>query len=51
VKDLPVLQCDRCSEYFLEYPTLARVEQILASTNKGAELGIVAFAASRADAR
>jgi YgiT-type zinc finger domain-containing protein len=45
VKDLPVFQCERCSEYSMDDPTFARVEQLLARTDKAAELEIVPFAA------
>jgi YgiT-type zinc finger domain-containing protein len=45
VKDLPVLQCERCSEYLMDDPTFARVEEMLAHADKGAELEIIAFAA------
>jgi len=29
LKDLPVLQCDNCTEYFLDDPVMRRVEEIL----------------------
>jgi YgiT-type zinc finger domain-containing protein len=45
VKALPVLQCERCSEYSMDDPTFARVEEMLARTDKAAELEIVRFAA------
>lgn len=45
VKQLPVLQCDRCSEYSLDDPTFARVEEMLSSADKHAELEIIPFAA------
>lgn len=45
VKSLPVLQCDRCSEYALDDPTFARVEQILSRVEDGTELEIISFAA------
>lgn len=45
VKSLPVLQCERCSEYSLDDATFARVEQMLSQTDKAAELEIVPFAA------
>jgi len=45
VKDLPVLQCERCSEYLMDDPTFARVEEMLAHADRGAELEIIAFAA------
>ena len=45
IKDLPVFQCDRCSEYSMDDPTFARVEQMLLRTDKSVELEIVPFAA------
>ena len=45
VKQLPVLQCDRCSEYSLDDLTFARVEEMLSNANKDAELEIIPFAA------
>jgi YgiT-type zinc finger domain-containing protein len=45
VKALAVLQCERCSEYLMDDPTFARVEQMLSRTDKATELEIVPFAA------
>lgn len=45
VKNLPVFQCERCSEYSMDDPTFARVEELLARTDKAVELEIIAFAA------
>ena len=45
VKDLPVLQCEGCSEYLLEDATLARVDELLAGADSSAELEIIRFAA------
>jgi YgiT-type zinc finger domain-containing protein len=45
VKDLPVFQCERCSEYSMDDATFARVEEMLARADQNAELEIVAFAA------
>jgi YgiT-type zinc finger domain-containing protein len=45
VKDLPVLQCEGCSEYLLEDATLARVDELLAHADSSAELEIIHFAA------
>ena len=45
VKELPVLQCDGCSEYLLEDATLARVDELLAHADSSAELEIIRFAA------
>jgi YgiT-type zinc finger domain-containing protein len=45
IKNLPVLQCERCPEYSMDDATFARVEKILARADRSAELEIVAFAA------
>ncbi len=45
VKELPVLQCERCPEYTLADATMARVDEILARTDTAAELEVVRFAA------
>jgi YgiT-type zinc finger domain-containing protein len=45
VKDLPVLQCEGCSEYLLEDATLARVDELLARADTSAELEVIRFAA------
>jgi len=45
IKDLAVIQCSQCSEYVLSDPVMMRVENILASINKGAELEIVRYPA------
>jgi YgiT-type zinc finger domain-containing protein len=45
IKDLPVIQCPQCSEYVLSDQVMMRVENILASINKGAESEIVRYAA------
>jgi YgiT-type zinc finger domain-containing protein len=45
VKDLPVLQCEGCSEYLLADATLARVDELLARADASAELEIIRFAA------
>ena len=45
LKDLPTLQCERCSEYSLADATFARVEQLLARVESDTELEIIAFAA------
>ena len=44
VKDLPVLQCERCSEYLMDDPTFSRVEEMIATTDKDTELKIITFA-------
>lgn len=45
LKDLPVMQCERCSEYLLDDPVMERVEDILAKVDAAAELEVVRFAA------
>jgi YgiT-type zinc finger domain-containing protein len=45
IKKLPVLQCDRCSEYLMDDKTFARVEEMLERADRRAELEIVPFAA------
>ncbi len=45
LKDLPVHQCVNCSEYLLDDPVMARVEQILEKADTAAELEIIRFAA------
>lgn len=45
VKGLPVLQCERCSEYSIADSTFATVEEMLARTDRAVELEIVPFAA------
>ncbi|HUP50589.1 MAG TPA: hypothetical protein VNA04_17580 [Thermoanaerobaculia bacterium] len=44
LKDLPVLQCDRCSRYSVADDTL-QVEAIVARVDSNAELEIIRFAA------
>ena len=45
VKALPVLQCERCSEYLLEDPVLQHLDEILEGADERAELEIVRYAA------
>ena len=45
LKDLPVLQCDNCTEYFLEDSVMDRVEKILERVDTAAELEIFRYAA------
>lgn len=44
-KDLPVLQCTRCSEYVLEDRVMERVDVMLGKVEEGAELKILRYAA------
>jgi YgiT-type zinc finger domain-containing protein len=45
LKQLPVMQCDRCSEYSIEDSVFARVEELLRKADVSAELEIISFAA------
>jgi YgiT-type zinc finger domain-containing protein len=45
LKDLPVQQCERCSEYLLEDAVLAKVDRLLSEVDASAELEIIPFAA------
>lgn len=45
IKDLPVLQCENCTEYLLEDSAMAAVEAILGRIDEAAELEIVKYAA------
>lgn len=43
LKQLPVFQCNNCSEYSLEDPVMAQVEQILDKIDKTAELEVLHY--------
>ncbi|MBT8363885.1 MAG: type II toxin-antitoxin system MqsA family antitoxin [Deltaproteobacteria bacterium] len=45
LKEVPVLQCESCSEYLLEDNVLRRVDEILAKVDPAAELEIIKYAA------
>ena len=45
MKDLPVIQCDVCSEYLLDDPVFKRVEAIIEKVDAAAELEIIRYAA------
>ncbi len=45
MKELPVIQCDSCSEYMLEDPVLKRVDAIIEKVDAAAELEIIRYAA------
>lgn len=45
LKDLPVLQCDQCTEYVIEDPIMERVDALLEKVDQAAVLEIVQFAA------
>jgi len=44
-KELPVVQCERCSEYVLEDRVLERVDVMLGKVSEDAELKVLKFAA------
>lgn len=45
VKSLPVIQCTRCHEYVLADPVMNRIEKLLGSADKAAELEVIRYAA------
>jgi len=45
MKELPVIQCDGCSEYLLDDPVLKRVDGIIEKMDVAAELEIIRYAA------
>lgn len=45
LKELPVLQCERCGEYLLEDQVMSRVETLIAKVDAAAELEILKYAA------
>lgn len=45
LKDLPVEQCEACSEYEIADSVFARVETLLSAVDPSVELEIIAFAA------
>jgi YgiT-type zinc finger domain-containing protein len=45
LKDLPALQCERCSEYLLEDAVMARVDELLVRVDSAAELEVIKYAA------
>lgn len=45
LKDLPVSQCEVCSEYLMTDPVFAKVEQLLSGVDTSIELEIIPFAA------
>jgi len=44
IKDLPVLQCQNCSEYLIEDAVMEKVESILSNIDKTAELEVLSYA-------
>ena len=45
MKDLPVIQCEGCSEYLIDDPVLKRVDAIIETADAAAELKIIRYAA------
>lgn len=45
LKELPVLQCENCSEFLIEDSVMKRVEEILNNVDTAVELEIISFAA------
>ncbi|MCI4626603.1 MAG: type II toxin-antitoxin system MqsA family antitoxin [Candidatus Magnetoovum sp. WYHC-5] len=45
LKELPIWQCNNCTEFLLDDEVMKRVETILEGVNKAAELEIVRYAA------
>ena len=45
LKELPVLQCERCGEYLLEDQVMERAETLMAKVDAAAELEILKYAA------
>ena len=46
LKDLPVAQCEGCSEYLIADAVFAKVETLLSKVDASAELEIIPFAAT-----
>ena len=44
LKDLPVMQCDNCTEFLLKDHVMKEVETILERVDKAADLEIVRYA-------
>lgn len=45
VKELPVLQCEKCPEYLIEDKVLSWIDEVLAKVEGGTELEILRYAA------
>ena len=45
LKDLPVFQCESCSEYLLEDGVMNRVDELLGRVYSAAELEVIRYAA------
>ena len=44
IKNLPVLQCDNCSEYIIEDEVMSKVDILLNKIDTSAELEILSYA-------
>ena len=44
MKDLPVYQCENCSEYLLKDSVLKHVEKIIKNVDSAAELEVIKYA-------
>jgi len=45
LKSLPILQCENCAQYLIEDAVLGRVDRILATVDRAAELQVIRYAA------
>ena len=45
LKNVPVRQCENCTEYLIEDRVLSRVDEILAGISSAAELEVIRYAA------
>lgn len=45
LKGLPILQCENCAQYLIEDAVLGRVDRILATVDRAAELQVIRYAA------
>ncbi|MBI1731842.1 MAG: YgiT-type zinc finger protein [Gammaproteobacteria bacterium] len=45
LKNLPVLQCENCTQYVLQDDVLDKVDQMLARVDSEAELEVIQYAA------
>ena len=45
LKGLPVLECRQCAEIELEGSVMSKVEQVLATVDRSAELEVIRYAA------
>ena len=45
IKDLPVMQCDNCSEFIIEDLVMGKVDRIIDMTEKNVEVEVLRYAA------